>query len=140
MLERLVETAPGVLLSLAGIFCGTLFLLTWVTWHYWHYSRLHARETEFKRDMLARGLGTGDIERILWVSHENAPYCEDKQAPETLSKKEYTLLKKLIDNGSEPEQLERLVRALKHGSAQSPTQDAEPKREVRPEDVSLELT
>jgi hypothetical protein len=122
MIEKLIESGPGTVLSLAGIVCGAVVMLVAVVCHYSSETRRHAADVQLKRDLLAKGLGAADIERILWASSVNPPRSDRPRVPETLSDNEHALVEKMLDDGWEMDDIERLVRALRAGQAARPAE------------------
>ena len=120
MLERLVESNPWLLLCLLGVVCLTLFLLTVIVRGFSNSSRKQTAELQLKQDMVAKGLPATDIERVLWVSSTNAPLRDGPLARENLSDNEYSLVEKMLDDGRDINDIERVVRAIKGAPASAP--------------------
>lgn len=120
MIEKLIETSPGTLVALTAIVCGTTFLVVCVVSITWYHLRVHARDVDLKRELLGKGMSAPEVERVVWVSSVNAPKGEALPEAETLSANERELIEKMLDEGWQMEDIERLVRALKSAATHRP--------------------
>jgi hypothetical protein len=114
MFESLVENNAALLIPLLSIAGAAVVFLVWILAHYWANVRRLEADATLKREMLARGLGAADIERILLASSggiTDSPPAEK----ETISDNEYYLVEKMLDAEYPVEEIERLVRAFKSG-------------------------
>jgi hypothetical protein len=114
MLEALVDKQPALLIPILAILGASVVSLVWVVAHYWAKGRRMELETALKKDMLNRGLGAADIERILLASSDTD--ADERPAEkETITDNEYYLVEKMLDEEYPVEEIERLVRAFKSG-------------------------
>jgi hypothetical protein len=116
MLEILVERQPALLIPLLSIVGAALVCLVWIVAHYWASARRLEVDANLKRDMLNRGLGAADIERVLLASSSSSPE-ERPAAKDPITDNEYYLVEKMLDEEYPVEEIERLVRAFKSGES-----------------------
>jgi hypothetical protein len=114
MFDALVQKNPALLIPILSIIGTALVFLVWIFAHYWAKVRRMELEAALKKEMLNRGLGAADIERVLAASSAARP-ADLPAEKETISDNEYYLVEKMLDEGRPVEEIERLVRAFKTG-------------------------
>jgi hypothetical protein len=113
MFESIAMREPALLIPIFAVLGGPVVFVTWIIAHYVAAARRTDLEMALKRDMLNRGMGAADIERVL-ASGQAAD-----EPKETLSETEYELVQKMLEQKYSGEEVERMVRALRGG--ESPT-------------------
>lgn len=118
MIERVIESAPWMLVPLTAIVSATLIAMVWIVSHYLYYARQASIEARLKHDMLERDLSVEEIERVLWVSGENQPAGQtSEEAPGPVSNNQLALVERLLEEGHDLEAIERLMRSLREGES-----------------------
>jgi hypothetical protein len=110
MFETLFGKNPALLIPIVALLGATVVFTVWIIAHYWHGIRRQELEASLKQDMLNRGFGAEEIERVLvsTSARQEAP-----ESPETVTDNEYYLVEKMLEEGHTIEDIERLVRAFK---------------------------
>lgn len=124
----LFKDAPALAIPVIALLGAATVFVVWIIAHYWHAVRQQDVEAALKQDMLNRGYGPDDIERVLIASaaREERLIAAAQAPQETVSDNEYALVEKLIDEGHSIDDIERLVRAFKAGKpTKVPPQAAE---------------
>ena len=122
MIERLLETAPWMLVPLAAIISGAVIVIVWIISHYTYYARQAAVESRLKHDMLERGMSVDEIERVLWVSGENMPVSQTPPEPaDPISENQLALIERLLDEERDLGEIERLMRSLRGSDSEAIT-------------------
>jgi hypothetical protein len=102
---------PSLLIPCVVIFSLTAITLVAILTSQWRAVRQSEQEVALKQDLLNRGMGVDDIERVLRASAVNPPAEPEK--PDPISDNEYYLVEKLVDEEKSAEEIERIIRALK---------------------------
>ena len=113
MFETLFAKNPGLIVPVVIFLGATIVFTIWIIAHYWHGLRRQELEAGLKQDMLNRGFGAEEIERVLVST--SAKEVVEPEKPEKISDNEYYLIEKMLDEGHAIEDVERLMRALKEG-------------------------
>lgn len=122
MIERLLETAPWMLVPLTAIISAAMIVLIWIISHYTYYARQTSVESRLKHDMLERGMSVEEIERVLWVSGENMPVSQTPpEKADPISENQLALIERLLDEERDLGEIERLMRALRGNESEAIT-------------------
>jgi hypothetical protein len=114
MPEEVFVQEPKLIVPVVAMIGTALVFIVWIVAAHWKRVRQLQIEASLKQDMINRGLSAGDVERVLWASSTPPPA---PPTPESISDNEYALVEKMIDEGRSAEEIERLIRAFKGGSA-----------------------
>jgi hypothetical protein len=135
-MSQLFLQHPEYLVPVAAIVCGSVVALVAVILSQWRHVRQADLEASLKRDMLERGLGVDEIERVLRASSTPAPAPAASSGP--ISDNEYYLVEKLVDEGKSADEIERVLRVFRSvegGRPSSPSPGPEASVLVRPSGV-----
>lgn len=111
MFDLLIEKNPALIIPVIALSGAAVVFAIWIVAHYWHGIRRQELESAMKQDMLNRGFGADEIQRVLGASA--SPVEVAVPAKETISDNEYYLVEKMLEEGHAIEDIEKLVRAFK---------------------------